>query len=64
MFYWRLPRPQAVAGVAANNDLLYTPAFIVGLLGSGAMLAYCIKRTIDTSELDRERGGKRCVWGV
>lgn len=35
--------------MSLNNDALYTPAFIVGLLSSGAMLAYCVKRTLDTS---------------
>ncbi len=48
--------PQSCALVSLNNDFLFTPAFIVGLLGSGAMFAYCIKRTIDTSECEAKGG--------
>ncbi|PNH07621.1 hypothetical protein TSOC_005919 [Tetrabaena socialis] len=40
----------ASALVALNNDFLYTPAFVVGLLSAGAMLAYNVKRTIDTKQ--------------
>ncbi|GLI60053.1 hypothetical protein VaNZ11_001905 [Volvox africanus] len=47
--------------VLANNDLLFTPAFIVGLLTSGAMLAYCIKRTIDTKQDDTDWPGPK-AW--
>lgn len=47
--------------VSLNNDFLYTPAFIVGLLGSGAMFAYCIKRTIDTKQDDSDWPGPK-AW--
>ncbi|KAG2441416.1 hypothetical protein HYH02_010004 [Chlamydomonas schloesseri] len=47
--------------VSLNNDLLYTPAFIVGLLSSGAMLAYCVKRTVDTKQDDSDWPGPK-AW--
>ncbi|GLC42895.1 hypothetical protein PLESTB_001435500 [Pleodorina starrii] len=47
--------------VAANNDLLFTPAFIVGLISSGAMLAYTVKRTIDTKQDDSDWPGPK-AW--
>ncbi|EFJ47828.1 hypothetical protein VOLCADRAFT_104915 [Volvox carteri f. nagariensis] len=47
--------------VAANNDLLFTPAFIVGLVSSGAMLSYAVKRTIDTKQDDTDWPGPK-VW--
>ncbi|GIL83848.1 hypothetical protein Vretimale_10870 [Volvox reticuliferus] len=51
----------ATSLVLANNDLLFTPAFIVGLLTSGAMLAYCVKRTIDTKQDDTDWPGPK-AW--
>ncbi|KXZ44668.1 hypothetical protein GPECTOR_64g87 [Gonium pectorale] len=47
--------------VALNNDALFTPAFVVGLLASGAMLAYNIKRTIDTKQDESDWPGPK-AW--